>query len=277
MSTPRYAELEWARDAGLRGVNFPAPQSWLPEYNKPVWEPLWSAAESLRMPLVTHLSASGEVDYSGVDGVAINHFEYTVVFGKRVLPWLIYSGVFERHPHLKLVITEVPGYWWTQMLKDLDSVWSIRNPYVPKKARFESPLRQICPRPPSEYCSNNVFVGASFMSRMEAQAASDEGYYRNYMWGSDYPHIEGTFYYPESWDDVPMTHVALSHTFHGLPEDHVRAMLGENAIQVFDLSADALAKVAGMVNSPSWATIDHDLPVPDSAVSLAFREHGMWH
>lgn len=37
------AEVEWAHDAGLKGINFPAMRDGeLPEYNKRSWEPLWS-------------------------------------------------------------------------------------------------------------------------------------------------------------------------------------------------------------------------------------------
>ena len=43
------AEVEWAHEAGLRGVNFPAMREGeLPEYNKRVWEPLWSVCEERR-------------------------------------------------------------------------------------------------------------------------------------------------------------------------------------------------------------------------------------
>jgi hypothetical protein len=69
------AEMEWARDAGLRGVNFPAPQPWFPEFNKRLWDPLWSTAEAVEMPLVTHIGAGADADYSGPDGRAVNSFE----------------------------------------------------------------------------------------------------------------------------------------------------------------------------------------------------------
>src|SRR5262249_3679122 len=101
-------EMEWARSAGLRGVNFPAPQPWLPQYNKQIWERLWSAAEDLELPLTTHFGTASEADYSGVDGAACMSFESAVIYGRRALPWLVYSGVFERHPRLRYVITEVP-------------------------------------------------------------------------------------------------------------------------------------------------------------------------
>ena len=55
------AEVEWAHDAGLRGVNFPAMRDGeLPEYNRRLWEPLWSVCEELGMPLVTHVGGGDQ-------------------------------------------------------------------------------------------------------------------------------------------------------------------------------------------------------------------------
>jgi predicted TIM-barrel fold metal-dependent hydrolase len=229
------------------------------------------------MPLVTHFGAgNADVDYTGVDGLCIQHFETTVLHGKRLLPWLIYSGVFARHPDIKVAITEIPGYWWSQLLDDMDSIWRIKHPVFSRDGREKPPLHQICPEAPSEYCTRNVFVGASFMSRLEAEAASREGYFGNMMWGSDYPHPEGTFFYPESWDEKPMTHTALSYVYHGLPADQVRAMLGGTAVKVFGLDGSALETLAQRINAPSITELNEPVEVPDTALSLAFRQRGMF-
>jgi len=68
---------------------------------------------------------------------------------------------------------------------------------------------------PSEYCATNVYIGGSYMAPFEAEMAIDEGYVQNIMWGSDYPHAEGTYQYPEVADSETMTHVALRFTFSG--------------------------------------------------------------
>lgn len=270
-------EMEWARNVGLKAVNFPAPQPWLPQYNKPEWEPVWSAAETLDMPLITHFGAGGmDVDYTGVDGLSIQHFETVVIHGRRLLPWLIYSGVFARHPRLKIAITEIPGYWWSQLLDDMDSIWRVKHPVFSKEGRELPPLHKICPEAPSEYCRRNVFVGASFMSQREAKAASSEGYYGNMMWGSDYPHPEGTFYYPASWDDTPMTHTALSYVFAGLPDEHVRAILGGTTIEVMGLDGPKLEAIANQINAPTSTSINTEVSIPEFALSLAFRQRGMF-
>jgi hypothetical protein len=72
---------------------------------------------------------------------------------------------------------------------------------------------------PSEYFHRNVFLGASCMPRREAEMRHQIGV-ENIMWGSDYPHPEGTW---------PHTREQMRETFGGLPEGELRAMLGGNA------------------------------------------------
>src|SRR5947207_13504983 len=58
-------EAEWAKNHGIRGINFPvesAPTTELRRsrfggvyyYNDPVWDPFWAAVQDLDMPLVSH-------------------------------------------------------------------------------------------------------------------------------------------------------------------------------------------------------------------------------
>jgi predicted TIM-barrel fold metal-dependent hydrolase len=276
-------EIQWARDAGLRGINFPAPQTWIPEYSKPVWEPFWSAAEDLGMPLVTHFGSGSDADYTGTVGMAIQTYESTALFGRRLVPWMIFSGVFERHPALKLVITEIPGIWWPDVTSELDSVFRAMTDSHGRGAGGVRPvavrddpaaLTSTCPRFPSEYFSSNVFVGASFLNQREAKAAYDGGYFENYLWGSDYPHPEGTFYYPEAWDETPMTRLAQRFAFSGIPEKATKRMLGENAIDVYGLDAEALSVIAQRINAPSATDVSEPLrDLPMDSKSFAFRQN----
>ena len=141
----------------------------------------------------------------------------------RVVYQLVVYGVFERHPNLKLVLTEVPGVIWNEMCLKMDSL-------------HKTPLRQkdhALPRLPSEYAATNVWMGNSFQSRQEAVAAIEIGHEDRFLWGSDYPHPEGTFTYPDSPDDYPMTRLSLANTYHGLPLDKTRKLVGENALAAY--------------------------------------------
>ena len=55
------------------------------------------------------------------------------------------------------------------------------------------------------------------------------------MWGSDYPHLEGTW---------PNTMDALQVTFAGYPEDEAREILGGNAARVYGFDEALMQKTA---------------------------------
>ena len=228
-------ELEWARDAGLRGVNFPAPRPNMTPYNSPDWDPFWSACESLGVSLCNHGGAG--IPRGGIGSVFGGRFPGMTSIMKlesatlsRVTPMshLIYGGVFERHPQLHLVLTELPGAWWPHVMNELDSI------YITDSRIYGPDLKEACPRLPSEYAADCVFQGASFQSRFEAEDAIANGYAHNMIWGSDYPHVEGTYQFPWSEDlsvDEPMTKLSLRFTYAGLPPDEVGWMLGGNAVR----------------------------------------------
>jgi hypothetical protein len=98
------------------------------------------------------------------------------------------------------------------------------------------------------------------------------------MWGSDYPHIEGTWRYPEREDEPPTTRLSLANTFHDLPEAAVHRMCGENAIDVYGLHPAPLETIAARIG-PDLAEITTapDLrQVPDGYVGFGFRTRGAY-
>jgi hypothetical protein len=170
-----------------------------------------------------------------------------------------------------VVLTELPGTWWPSLLTELDSIYLLHTRH------YGPDLAARVPKLPSEYCRDQVYVGASFHARFEATDAVERAYSANVLWGSDYPHGEGTFQYPEHWDDEPMTHLALRHTYAGLPAEPVRAMAGENAVRAYRLDRPALAAVAARINAPTEAGLARPVAdVPDGGGVLAFRTVGAW-
>ena len=110
-------ELEWARRAGLRVVNFPPPgRPGIPEYNSRELDPFWSACEDLGMALATDSSGGPLFNYEAGPGARrLMVYEGGGWLARRSVWWLIYGEVFERHPKLKLVITEQYEGWWLPM------------------------------------------------------------------------------------------------------------------------------------------------------------------
>jgi predicted TIM-barrel fold metal-dependent hydrolase len=262
-------ELTWAGDAGLRGVNFPAPKPYLLTYNRPEWEPFWAACEDLGMTLCNHGGAGSPQGLDGPGGYEIMISELSALSRVSPMNQLIYGGVFERHPRLRLVLTELPGAWWTATINELDSIHLLQDKTGLTANRI--------PRLPSEYARENVFVGASFQAHYESVAAVEQGYTSNVLWGSDYPHVEGTWQLPQDGEEIPMTHLALRTAFAGLPTDDVRAMVGLNAVDALGLDGPALTAVAERIGAPSAdALVEPVAGTPEGGGHLAFRTFGPW-
>jgi hypothetical protein len=104
------------------------------------------------------------------------------------------------------------------------------------------------------------------MARYEVEELDAVGE-KNLMWGSDYPHVEGTW---------PNTRLSLRNTFSGFPEPVVRTVIGENALSVYNLDREALAVVAEKIG-PTVEELSVPL-APDEFPTLrggAFREIGV--
>ena len=100
----------------------------------------------------------------------------------------------------------------------------------------------------SEYFARNCFVGASFMPEHEGRFRHQIGVDR-LMWGSDYPHLEGTW---------PNTMKALNATFSEYSEEEIRAILGLNAARAYGFDLAALQPIVDRVG-PSIAAIRGDV------------------
>jgi predicted TIM-barrel fold metal-dependent hydrolase len=263
------AELEWAHEAGLRGINFPAMRDGeLAEYNKRLWEPLWSVCEERQIPLVTHVGGGSNAHYEGPEATALMQMETGGYMSRRAIWWLIFGGVFERHPGLKLVITETPGNWFSSTAAELDAIYGMYS----RRPGFNQAFSEQVPRPPSEYMATNVFFGASFASPFEVEQAVVNGVASQLMWGSDYPHIEGTFVYPNGKEMPSVTRLALRNTFCNIPAGETRRMVGDNAIGVYNLDRDNLQAIAREIDAPTTDELARPIDVvPEGASLHAFR------
>ena len=259
-------EIEWARDAGIQSVNWPAPRVGMIEYDNPVWDPVWSACEALAMPLNTHAGAVAPGVF-GENPLELRHREALVQLeasgwpSRRGIHRMVFGGVFERHPDLKLVLTEVQESWWPLAMREMNAAYL--NSY--------GTFKEYLPKKPSEYCSTNVFVGASFMASFEAEDAIDGDYAANVMWGSDYPHPEGSWKFPEAEDEASTTRLHLRHTFADLPPEPVQMILGENAVRLYGLDRTKLTAVAERIGAPTLDEIATPIDaIPDGWSNLPF-------
>jgi len=165
------------------------------------YEPLWNVCEELGMPLHTHSGWSP--DYGDVPAATPMYISEVDMWAQRPFKALLWSGVFERHPELKLVFTETGCGWILETLRVLD--FKIDNPIF---AHFTKNL-SLRPR---EYFERQCYIGASFMYPHEGVDRHRIGV-EKLMYGTDYPHIEGTW---------PNTMTELRKTFGTYAEDEIR-------------------------------------------------------
>ena len=231
-------EIHWARRNGLRGILIPSRWGKLDAYHHPKYEPIWAACEDLELVVHLHSGAAPMEDYGEHLGMMGIYITEVVWWSVRPIWFLIWGGVFERHPRLKLAITESTTVWAPEAKALMDQRYSETH-FSAKLGDYRSHLS----RKPSEYFERNVFLGASCMPRREVEMRAAIGL-GNLMWGSDYPHPEG------SW---PETRGQLLENFRGVPEPELAALLGGNALRVYDFDAGKLAPLAARIGPPKAA------------------------
>lgn len=246
-----------AHTDGVRGgIELPAMRDGVPGYHDPRYEPIWDVCQELDLPLNTH--GGGGVRDRTIYGeepatAQVLAFYDGGYFGRRHLPFFVYGGVLERFPGLKLVFTEQLSSWVPVELTKLDGHF--------REMFYTAGVRSRLSMTPLEYWHRNCYVGATFMSRAEAGLRRDIGVH-NIMWGSDYPHPEGT---------NPYTTESLRYTFAGVPEAELRPMLGETAIAVYGLDAEVLRQAADRVGPSVEAIAEPLSSPPDGYRGFAFR------
>jgi len=82
------------------------------------------------------------------------------------------------------------------------------------------------------------------------------------MWGSDFPHEEGTY---------PHTREALAYTLAGIDPAEVEMMLSGNAAEVYGFDLAKLRPVADRIGPEVGAVHRGIDAIPESATSFAFR------
>src|SRR4029453_6867308 len=205
------AGLRRAKGPGAGGLIFPGQGGKRPPYPHPRYDPIWAECEALGLPIHFHSGPAPASDYFGpippqpgqpeLPGAMGIYVSEVVMGNVRPLTFLIWGGVFERFPKLKVAITEGTAVWVPEYLALLDFRFA-ETPYAQNLGDYPSPLKLL----PSEYFARNVRLGASCMPRREALLRHQIGV-AQIMWCTDFPHPEG------SW---PVTREQMIGTFHGL-------------------------------------------------------------
>ena len=258
-------DVKWIKEQGLRGgVLLPtvAPDvTWVKPLYDPVYDPLWATIEELEVPLNLH-AGTGSPNYGKYASVPMIMITEVGFYGSRAFVHMLLSGVFERFPRLKFVMTEGSAAAIPPMLEHLDQV--IANVRKGEIGELKYTAENALARSATEYFQQNVWVGASFPGPADWEARKVMGPDR-FMWGSDYPHDEGT---------PPYSKENLRAVFHEVGEAELRDILAGNAAKLYDFDLDALAPLADQYGPTidEIATPLTDLPTaPNAALLKAVR------
>ncbi len=258
-------DVKWIAEHGLRGgILLPHVPDDCTSFIKPLYAPdydrFWALCQDLGVVINQH-GGTGSPDYGRYPVSLPIRLIETPFFSTRSYSQLILSGVFERFPGLRYIITEAGCAWVPATLERLDWAWQrIRRGAA---GEFEFPEGVATPEPPSFYAKRSCWYGASSASPREIADRETVGIER-ICWGSDYPHYEGTY---------PHTRKALRHTFHDVRPEHVRRMLGLNAAELYDFDLEKLAPLAARFG-PTPDEIARPLPaeeIPQNTHTGAFR------
>ena len=253
------ADLELAAENGHSSFMLPAvpPDSGLPGLYDPVYDRLWAVVRDLDLTITQH-GGSGNPKYGEAPAASLMFLLEVPFFAHRNLSHLVMSGVFERFPELRYVMTEQGVAWVIEDLRRMDGYHAQMASGRVGELGFSADL--VLPDRPSEYFARNVWIGASFPSPSEADAMKKVGIDRM-MWGSDYPHNESTF---------PYNRDHLRRSFSGWDEADLRKVFAENAAEVYRIDLDALVPLAERIG-PSVDEVATPLDeVPKDAFSPAF-------
>jgi predicted TIM-barrel fold metal-dependent hydrolase len=238
-------ELEWAAERGFVAMSVPGGvlgDEPLPPLWDPAYEPLWAVCADRGIVLVVHAGyghrqglISADIDDMVARGMTRaevytrfhdgrNALHRPVDLGPRAPFWqILVAGVFDRHPDLRLVVTEIQAGWVPETLAVLDA----------RFARGDTGLAE----PPGEVWHRHCSVCVSPVRRVEIEMRHEIGV-DSMLFGMDYVHREGTWPNTLDW---------LRVAFAGVPEDEARRILGLNAAEVYGLDASRLAGVAARI------------------------------
>jgi uncharacterized protein len=214
------AEVRRCATLGLKGAVFVPWGSAMPVWDQ-MWEPMWTAAEETGLVVSFHVFEGGgsTVGYE-VKGVKRADVigAWTVVAPLQmdeILASVILSGVCQRHPALRLVLGESGIGWLPYMLERLDDTY---------EERLADDL--ALPLPPSAYFKRQIW--ATFQKDLHGVRAMAAIAPDNVMWGSDYPHRDGTW---------PFSRKAIDEQFRDMPEPIARKMLWDNVRHLYRIDS----------------------------------------
>lgn len=206
------AEAERAAGLGLRALFLPIQMPARP-YNDPAYDRFWAVAEEIGLPLTFHAGTGHEPRIErGPGGAVINYLLGSQADGAHLICYLTMSGVLERFPGIHVVTVETGSAWLAWVVTTMDEIYERHQMWASPKLDLR----------PSEYVKRQAHV--TFQN--DPVGVANRGFtgVESLIWGSDYPHPEGTW---------PHSRASLAQQLAGVPPAERRAMVGGTASRLF--------------------------------------------
>jgi predicted TIM-barrel fold metal-dependent hydrolase len=181
------------------------------DYADPIYDPLFAAIEEAGLPICFHV---GEFAKDGPGAMGISQMINFAPLRKNMAE-MIFGGIFDRHPDLKVVFVEADLNWIPGALQTAEITYDCFTEFLDPKINLR----------PSEYWHRNCY--ATFINDPTGLAMVNEIGTDRVMWSSDYPHQESSLGY--EWSTIGAVVDAVS-------EAEARMMLGGTALEVFKLN-----------------------------------------
>jgi len=216
---PMRGPVEWAiaeahrcAKLGLRGLMIPAVKR-NPSYHDPVFDPFWAALQELDLPIGVHSGAEDSpLGFARDIPLFASVCDNKMFMMQRSLALLISSAVPQRFPKLRFVIVEGGIGWIAAQLRFMDHWWEDHRLW----------MRPKLDESPSFYFKRNFW--ATFEDDRPGIVTRHMVGVDRLLWGSDYPHTEGTF---------PFSIQRITKDFVDVPEAETRMMVRDNAARLY--------------------------------------------
>lgn len=233
LEDPLIARDELARlvkRGGLRHVNILASRATPSVYDE-AWEPFWSLAEETGIPIGFHLAVLVKKKRLDEEDRGAANLVITVASrfaqeppGMQLLEpitGLIFAGVLDRHPSVKIVMAEAGLAWVPSMIQGLD-IWYQRT-RDGRRLTGDAPIT-LPKLLPSEYFHRNIWL--SFVDDpIGVKMVGDVLDVDKVMFGSDYPHPASTWPYSQKVIEEQMQTLPAG-VRQKITRDNARALFG---------------------------------------------------
>lgn len=216
------SEINRVAERGIvRGIEISVRYDLKPLFH-PDWNPVWDSANAAKLPVHFHTIGTQRPDWSEFEPLqqrqafAVHLTGFQMAMSKIVME-ILYGGVLEAFPNLKIVIGESGIGWIPYVLEHMDLEWEEQFKDLGLKMK------------PSEYWLRQCF--ATYQSDKVGTRLLDLLGEDNVMWGSDFPHPDGVWPDSQAFIEKELGHI---------PEQLRRKVICGNAANLYNFSSQAV-------------------------------------